>query len=65
MEGALALVAGILAWAGVAAVAVLMVHFFQDDNQILAFIPILIAVVIAWAIGEVVTRRVFGEEAQR
>lgn len=64
MDRALALFLGVLAWAGVAGVAVLMVHFFEDDNQILAFIPILLAVIVAWAIGEVVTRRVFGREAQ-
>jgi hypothetical protein len=51
--------AGILAWVGVAAVAVLVVNFWQDDNQVLAFIPILAAVLGAWAIGEVVTERVF------
>jgi len=55
----LALVAGILAWAGVAVIAVLAVNFWEDDNQVLAFIPILAAVVGAWAIGEVVTERVF------
>jgi hypothetical protein len=64
LERAFALFLGVLAWAGVAAVAVLMVHFFQDDNQILAFIPILLAVIVAWAIGEVVTRRVFGGEGR-
>jgi hypothetical protein len=50
---------GVLAWAGVAAVAVLAVHFWEDDNQVLAFLPILAAVIAAWAIGEFVTRRVF------
>jgi hypothetical protein len=50
---------GFLAWAGVAAVAVLAVHFWEDDNQVLAFLPILAAVIAAWAIGEFVTRRVF------
>jgi uncharacterized membrane protein len=65
MRSSLALLAGVLAWAGVAAVAVLMVQFFEDDNQVLAFIPILVAVVIAWAIGEAVTREVFEEEARR
>jgi hypothetical protein len=43
----------------VGALSVLMVELFQDDNQVLAFIPILVAVVAAWAIGEVVTARVF------
>jgi hypothetical protein len=64
VDRAAALLLGVLAWAGVAAVAVLMVHFFQNDNQILAFIPILLAVIVAWAIGEVVTRRVFGGEGR-
>jgi len=56
----LALITGVLAWVGVAAVAVLVVNAWQDDNQVLAFLPILAAVVVAWAIGEVVTHRVFG-----
>jgi hypothetical protein len=56
---AIAFLAGVLAWAGVAAVAVLVVNYWGDDNQVLAFIPILVAVVAAWAIGEVVTERVF------
>jgi hypothetical protein len=56
---AIAFLAGVLAWTGVAVVAVLVVHFWGDDNQVLAFIPILVAVVAAWAIGEVVTERVF------
>lgn len=56
----IALVAGVLAWVGVAAVAVLVVNTWQDDNQILAFLPILAAVVAAWVIGEIVTERVFG-----
>jgi hypothetical protein len=59
MEKALALALGVAAWAGVAALAVLMVEFVADDNQVLAFFPILGAVVLAWAIGEVVTARVF------
>jgi len=60
MDKATALVLGIAAWLGVAAVAVLVVNAWQDDNQILAFLPILAAVVAAWAVGEVVTARVFG-----
>jgi hypothetical protein len=60
----LALLAGILAWAGVAAVAVLVVHYWEDENQVLAFIPILAAVVAAWAIGEAVTHRVFAPERE-
>ena len=59
MEKVLALALGVAAWAGVAALAVLMVEFVADDNQILAFFPILGAVVLAWVIGELVTARVF------
>jgi len=59
MERFIALLVGILAWAAVAGVAVLVVNAWQDENQILAFLPIAGAVVIAWAIGEVVTDRVF------
>jgi hypothetical protein len=65
MEKALALMLGVAAWLGVAAVAVLVVNFWQDDNQILAFFPILAAVIAAWAIGEAVTARVFGHEGGR
>ncbi len=60
MDKATALVLGIAAWVGVAAVAVLVVNAWQDDNQVLAFLPILAAVVAAWAVGEAVTARVFG-----
>ena len=65
MDKSVALLAGVLAWGGVAAVAILVVHFFGDDNQVLAFLPILAAVVAAWAIGEIVTSRVFDEESGR
>lgn len=64
MERGVALLLGVLAWAGVAAVAVLVVNAWEDENQILAFIPIAVAVVVAWAIGEVVTERVFGTEKE-
>ena len=47
------------AWVGVAVLAVFMVEFVADDNQVLAFFPILGAVVLAWAVGEAVTARVF------
>ena len=60
MERAGALALGIVAWAGVALVAILAVNAWQDDNQVLAFLPILVSVVAAWAIGEAVTERVFG-----
>ena len=55
----IALLVGILAWAAVAGIAVSVVNAWQDENQILAFLPIVGAVVVAWAIGEVVTDRVF------
>ncbi len=65
MERFVALLAGVLAWAAVAGIAVSVVNAWSDDNQILAFLPIAAAVVVAWAIGEVVTERVFAahEEA--
>jgi hypothetical protein len=43
------------------------VNAWQDENQILAFLPIAAAVVVAWVIGEYVTENVFekeGEEAR-
>ncbi len=61
MTRAVALALGVLAWVGVGAVAVAVVNAWRDDNQVLAFVPILIAVVLAWGIGEVVTANVFGE----
>jgi hypothetical protein len=62
LDRTLALVLGVAAWLGVAAIAVAVVNAWQDENQIIAFFPILAAVVAAWAIGEVVTDRVFREE---
>ena len=59
MERLVALFIGVLAWAAVAAIAVSVVNAWSDDNQIIAFVPIAVAVVVAWAIGEVVTERVF------
>jgi hypothetical protein len=56
----MALMAGLAAWAAVAVVAALLVFNIGEKNQILMFLPILAAVVVAWAIGEVVTERVFG-----
>jgi hypothetical protein len=41
-------------------VAALLVFNIGDKNQVLMFLPILAAVIAAWAIGEVVTDRVFG-----
>ncbi|HEX5480791.1 MAG TPA: hypothetical protein VFY79_13830 [Dehalococcoidia bacterium] len=64
MEKTIALLLGILAWVAVGAIAISVVNAWRDDNQVLAFLPILAAVVAAWGIGEVVTARVFtaGEE---
>ena len=59
MNKALALVTGVTAWAAVAVVAVLVVFNMGAKNQVLMFLPILAAVVAAWAIGEIVTERVF------
>lgn len=55
-----ALLLGIAAWAGVAALAVLITFNIGDRNQVLMFLPILAAVIVAWGIGEAVTERVFG-----
>ena len=59
MERAIALALGVAAWTGVAVVSVLVVNAWQDENQILAFLPIAAAVVLAWGVGEWVTDRVF------
>lgn len=55
---------GVVAWAGVAAIAVLSVNAWSDDNQVLAFLPIIAAVVAAWAVGEFVTERIFDKECE-
>ena len=62
MNRILLLLVGIAAWAGVALTAVLITFNIGDKNQILMFLPILAAVVVAWAIGEVVTERVFNRD---
>ena len=49
MERLIALLVGILAWAAVAGIAVSVVNAWQDENQILAFLPIAGAVIVAWA----------------
>jgi hypothetical protein len=46
----------------VAALAILITFNIGDKNQVLMFLPILAAVVLAWAVGEAVTERVFDEE---
>ena len=59
-----ALLLGIIAWAAVAALAVVIAFNIDDKNQVLMFLPILAAVVVAWAIGEAVTERVFAEHEE-
>ena len=62
MERLVLLLLGILAWLGVAIVAVLVVNAWQDENQVVIFLPIAVAVVVAWAIGEYVTENVFEKD---
>ena len=62
MSRILLLVMGVAAWAGVALTAVLITFNMGDKNQILMFLPIVGAVAVAWAIGEVVTERVFNRD---
>ena len=62
MNRVLLLLLGVAAWAGVAVTAVLITFNIGEKNQILMFLPILAAVVVAWAIGEVVTERVFNRD---
>ena len=61
MNKALVLVGGVVAWAAVAVVAVLIVFNMGAKNQVLMFLPILAVVAAAWFIGELVTERVFTE----
>jgi len=61
MNKALVLAAGVVAWAVVAATAVLIVFNMGGKNQVLMFLPILAVVAAAWFIGELVTERVFTE----
>ena len=56
------LLMGIGAWAAVALAAVLITFNIGGKNQILMFLPILAAVIAAWAIGELVTERVFNRD---
>ena len=65
MEKTIALLLGILAWVAVGAIAISVVNAWREDNQVLAFLPILAAVVVAWGIGEVVTERVFGATEEK
>jgi hypothetical protein len=59
MKRTVALLAGIAAWAAVASVALLVALNIGDRNQVLMFLPVLAAVAVAWAIGELVTNHVF------
>ncbi|HEX5912048.1 MAG TPA: hypothetical protein VFY54_02835 [Rubrobacter sp.] len=60
MSGAVAVLLGVLAWAGVAAAAIAL----QEWDQFWGFFVLLPLVVAAWAIGEWVTERVILEEGQ-
>ncbi len=64
MSKLVAVLIGAAAWAGVAAVSVLVVFNIGDKNQVLMFLPILAAVVAAWGIGELVTERVLVEHEE-
>lgn len=55
-----AVILGALAWIGVIALSVLIAFNMGDKNQVLMFLPIIAAVIAAWAIGDLVTERVFG-----
>jgi hypothetical protein len=45
---------GVIAWAGVAVVAVLMAAW---EQPVWGFFPILAAVLAAWVVGEIVSRK--------
>ena len=62
MNRVMLLLMGVAAWAGVGLTAVLITFNIGEKNQILLFLPILAAVVIAWGVGEVVTERVFNRD---
>ena len=64
MRAVLWLLGGVVAWLGVALLSVLITFNMGEKNQILMFLPILAAVIIAWAIGEAVTARVFMAEGE-
>jgi hypothetical protein len=53
------LVLGVLAWAGVVGLSILMATW---DEPVLGFFPIAVAVVVAWAIGEYITDVVWKEK---
>jgi hypothetical protein len=52
---------GVLAWAGVVALSVGMAIW---DEPVIGFFPIALAVVVAWAIGEYITEKVWKEESR-
>jgi uncharacterized membrane protein len=58
MTKLVALALGFAAWSGVVALSLLITFNMGDRNQVLMFLPILVAVVAAWAVGQVVTERV-------
>lgn len=64
MNKLVALTVGVGAWAAVAVVASLLVFNMGGKNQILMFLPILAVVVGAWAVGEIVTERVFSRREE-
>lgn len=64
MDKIFALALGVAAWAAVAVLAVLIVFNIGEKNQVLMFLPILVGVLAAWAIGEAVTERVFVEQEE-
>ncbi len=51
------LLAGVLAWVAVALLAIGMAEW---DEPVWGFFPILLAVLVAWAIGECVTNVIWG-----
>jgi hypothetical protein len=56
------LLMGVAAWAAVALAAVFITFNIGGKNQILMFLPILAVVVAVWAVGELVTERVFNRD---
>ena len=54
-----AVLGGVLAWAGVAALSVAIAVNIGGRNQVLMFLPIIASVFMAWAVGELVTARIF------
>jgi hypothetical protein len=59
MNKIILLLVGVVAWASVGLLAAVIAFNIGDKNQVLMFLPILAAVVAAWAIGELITERVF------